>query len=506
MANSVRDINVSLSGNKEEYVPLGEITFLYLKDSPVELKVLIDGATILMSPGDEQRFAEPVTQMTVINSSTSVFVAKFIVGQGSFRRTRLFTGIEGAIGVMPTLLDSNGTIFQNTLRETGYRIGIANEREATELGSDRIYQNATFGQGNISGGGLPYFIEQHTWDQYRRFDRRFNYYDADNRPCTLASGSTAVFASFRGSFIHPFDGYHWFMTADAASGDAILHKITHGRDEITDGAYLTAASGESFQQGAPAIDRYTGNLIVPYSSTQAREFKWIAVPTLAGIRWTLEALQDLTFSFGNISQVNRLGDGKYLVQNLANVPRIYDTLENDLDDLGTYQQYEFVTGNETGFGTTAASVIIDERSNRGWVPGASAEMGPLFDRRADVFLTLHDEHNGSRNFEHWKNPMGIAGVRVIRDGGYRFLTGSVAAAVVGLVRGSPSVPESYLDYIYKIRFHNGISWTVLDGGRKSLKAQDIPDGLKMNLAEPIYLSTRAGLLDIPNGLPINDYF
>jgi len=508
---SNRDVTVYLPANREDYVPLGEATFIYLKECPIEVTVVLDGAKIIMASGDEQTFepGDDQTQMTVINNTSSPVQATFIVGRGQFRRTRLFAGVEGAIGVRSTLLNDNGDILDNTVTERILQISIDDETRVQENGSDTILSSTEWPQNNVVGSPFNSTLyEVHTWDQHRRADKKFRMLDSDNDTFSTTVG--AAVGTFQGAFLHPFTGKIIICSTDALGTGYRMHERDLKQRVNREICAMTAGDGEDFiagNFGGPSVDWYTGNLFAKFSNEECREFRWVTTPTLAGLRYSLETVQDRTFAglSGNTSSIHRLGDGRFICGQNGQAIKAFDTDENDNAALGDYNNLADVSGDETGFGGTAPQFLIDERTNRTWIGKSTTSLvGALFDLDADVRLNIHDAANYSANFEHWKKGMPVTGVQVVRDGGYRFLAGSVLAACVKLVRGSNLIPADYMDYIYAVEFHNGTGRVKVDGGRSSFLKLNYADGYRVNIDEPIVIHARAGLLDQPISLYIND--
>lgn len=511
MSFTQRDLTLRIAGNTEQELQLSDSTFIYLKSSgSKEVTVIVDGAPIIMAEGDLRKFTAGVSKCTVNNKNNDPVSLVFVVGQGEFIRTRIFTGVEGAIGVRSTLLTSDGSILDNTITERALQISIDSELGIDENGSDSILTSAHWPQNNVVGSPfLDKLYEVHTWDAHRVFDKKFRPLDngLDDTFSTTIGSAVGV---FEGSFIHPFTGELITCTRNPAGTGFLMHRRDLKRRVNEEVAGITADSGEDFIGGAascPSVDWYTGNMFAKFSNEGMREFKWVTTPSLAGLRYSLEAVTDRTFSgaSGASTTIHRLGDGRFLVGYQSLATALYDTDENDNAYLGNYTAQANVSGSQVGFGGVSQQFLIDERFNRTWVgKTTTSQVGALFDLQSDVSLNIHDANNLSANFEHWKTAMPVSGVNVIRDGGYRFLAGSVIAACVKLVRGSNLIPADYMDYIYAIEFHNGTGRVKVDGGRSSFLALEKADGYRVNVDEPIVIHARAGLLDNPVSLYIND--
>ncbi|MBL4572934.1 MAG: hypothetical protein JKY86_07655 [Gammaproteobacteria bacterium] len=509
MSKTQRDITVTVPGLGELYVPLSDSEFIYLKESGgLEVSVIIEDASILMAEGDLRKFVRDddgkfVDKMIVENGTPNDVRLVFTVGQGEFIRTRIFTGNQGALGTRATILNSTGDILEDTLAETEIMIS-AEKRPVIEVGSNTEKTIAGYNNDNIAGNAGALMYDVHTWSQYRRVDRNMQYLDPDNVPLFVPVGTTNPF-TFSGSFIHPFTGRVWAMSADAISGDARFHEQNLDNNTVNFVMGLTAIQGETFAPGYPGIDPYTGNIFLYTSTTTCREYKWVIIDTLLGPRYELEGVRTYSFPEAPNGQVRRLGNGQLIVGSTSSAVEYYDTDENDNAYLGAYEGQDNVSGFGLGFGGFQTSFHIDERTNRVYAPhiGATTKIAYLFDLNADLRLSAHT-NNLSNSFEHWKQPQPISGVSMQKDGGYRFLSGTILAAITKLLRGSNLIPENYLDFIYKIRFHNGVAWTTIDTARSSFSREGIPDGFKVNIDEPIFITARRGLLDQNSSSFISD--
>lgn len=510
MAQTQRDLTITVAGGNELELQLSDSTFIYLKDSgSKEVTVIIEGAPIKMAEGDLRKFPEGISKATIKNENATAVTATFVVGQGEFIRTRIFAGVSGAIGVRSTLISEDGSIVDNTIAENTLRIAIGNELGIEEQGSDLVSSAATWPQPNVVAGPSGFMWDIHTWDNYFRGDRKLNAIDSDNTTLPLKSGDASTGATFRGAFIHPYKGTVWVCTSTGSTGDLLFHEHNLSRNRVEFRFRLTAAAGETFSSTkAPSIDWFTGNLFLWYGSTDCREYKWTFGQSLGGPTYGIEAVRDFDFtqSGGGATSVHRTGDGLYIVGHGAAASEMYDTDANDNVSIGSYTSQDNVSGAQTGFGgIVEPQFYINERLNRTYTGAAGAgKVGVLFDLDADISLNIHDPLNNSRLFEGWKTPMPVTGCSVVRDGGYRFLNGTMIATCIKLLRGSNNIPADYMDYVYAIEFHNGTRTVKIDGGRSSFAALGKGDGFKINLDEPITLHTRAGLLDEQSSLYISD--
>lgn len=472
MSRNHRDLVVTLQPYERQYQPLGEVEFVYLKEATLPVDVTVDDQTTGMAEGDTRRFDHAIGKMEVYNNNDTIQRVVFVVGVGEFQRFHIYAGINGNFSAGEGLQTLSGLRVADSRSKTRVSFTV-NNRNEVDVNAGTILQtdssgNTSYYMGASNGAELRVFMGNGS--NYEKHDLfSLNQIGTSNFNTTYKVGDPgqtvptvgAVFANGR------------YYRAGHSTGEGVRFHSLHGSEwRYAFTLNYTADFPSTSNSGAVSFDRWRKQLLVGTTNGRVRVYDFTGtIPTFNKV---------VQFPFAGIPHATHLIDGRWLVNDLAGSGvHIYDSNLVELFEVTNLNGYNmsFVRAANLSVVTVA-------------IGGTTLREVSLIDYSSPGQLLL----TGGMAQQSCGNSIAIDASVVFAEN-EPILYGESLKAVVQVFLGTAAIPSDYLDYIYAVKYNNGVSDVDFDTGVQSFAAAEIADNFTIDARHPVIITARSGLFD-----------